>query len=429
MNDTLKGTSTILTGSTSGIDLGVARAFAVQGTDSLLNAFGDLLETANLRKALAAEHGVRYVAAVAGTALAAWLGWELARALGTELPPFITFYPVIILSALLGGTGSGLLATFLSALLVDYLFLPPVGTLGIRGPADMAGIALFTAVNIIMSLAGGALCKARQRTQQQARDLARTNADLEQRVQQHTAKLREALTDLEHMSYSMVHDMRAPLRAMQTFSTFAEEECAGGSSPETKDYFRRIRESARRLDRLVTDALNYNKVIREQLPTTHVDLAKLLRGMIDSYPNLQPSVAEIQVDFHELFVLGNESLLTQVFGSLLGNAVKFVAPGVRPRIRIWADPSTLNHHPSTLINIQDNGLGIPKEAHEKIFLMFQRMHHEDEYPGTGIGLAIVRKAAKRMGGQVGLESEPGAGSRFWVHLSTPAPDVLTALRA
>ena len=115
-------------------------------------------------------------------------------------------------------------------------------------------------------------------------------------------------------------------------------------------------------------------------------------------------------------MLGNESLLTQVFGKLLDNAVKFVGPGIRPRIRVWAESSTLNPQPSTTICIQDTGLGIPKEANEKIFLMFQRMHRENEYPGTGIGLAVARKVIERIGGRVGVESDPGQGSRFWIEL-------------
>jgi PAS domain S-box-containing protein len=250
--------------------------------------------------------------------------------------------------------------------------------------------------------------------------LAQSKEELERLVDERTAKLREAMAELEHMSYSMIHDMRAPLRAIQSFATLAEEECSGCHHPQSSEFLRRIRDSSSRLDRLITDALNYSKVVRQDLPVTPVDIAKLLHSMLDTYPDLQPAVADITLDFNHLVVLGNESLLTQCFGNLLGNAVKFVPPGMRPRIRVWAEPSTANHHPSAIIHIQDNGIGIPKQAHEKIFKMFQRMHRESEYPGTGIGLAIVRKAAERMGGQVGLQSEPGKGTTFWIQLFAPA---------
>jgi signal transduction histidine kinase len=246
--------------------------------------------------------------------------------------------------------------------------------------------------------------------------LADANADLERKVEERTAKLREAIADLEHVSYSMVHDMRAPLRAMQSFASILQEECPELRDSRASEYIRRIRESAKRLDRLITDALNYNKVVLEQLPLEPVDLGELLRGMVRTYPNLEG--AEISIEFGELVVVGNESLLTQCFGNLLDNAVKFIAPGVKPRVRVWAKPSTIDDRAATSICVEDNGVGIPKAGQEKIFRMFQRMHAEHQYPGTGVGLAIVRKAVERMAGRLALESEPGTGSRFRVELPT-----------
>jgi PAS domain S-box-containing protein len=257
-----------------------------------------------------------------------------------------------------------------------------------------------------------ALAAAKQQLQEHA-------GNLERLVHERTAKLHEAMAELEHMSYSMVHDMRAPLRAMQSFAQLMQEECAGNLPPPALDYLRRIRAASNRLDRLVTDALSYNEVVRQDLPMTPVDLGKLLRGMVKTYPNLHPPAADITIELPGLLVLGNESLLTQCFGNLLDNAVKFVAPGVHPRVRVWAEPSTLNHRSSTLIHIQDNGIGIPKDGQERIFRMFHRMHRESEYPGTGIGLAIVRKAVERMSGRISLDSGPGKGSRFCVELLTP----------
>jgi PAS domain S-box-containing protein len=255
------------------------------------------------------------------------------------------------------------------------------------------------------------------------RVLTRGKEEMEDVVKERTAELREAMDELEQMSYSMVHDMRAPLRAMQGFAMLLEEEGADSLPPAGLDYIRRIRQSANRLDRLITDALNYNQVVRQHSEPAAVELGKLLRGMLESYPNLQPEAADIGIEFKELAVLGNESLLTQCFGNLLSNATKFVAPAVKPRVRVWAEekPGSVEAPGNgagdrVRIWVEDNGIGIPKEAQAKIFGMFQRLHRENEYPGTGIGLAIVRKAVERMGGQVALESEPGKGSRFWVEL-------------
>jgi len=248
--------------------------------------------------------------------------------------------------------------------------------------------------------------------------LADANVDLERKVEERTAKLREAMAELEHMSYSMIHDMRAPLRAMQGFAEMLQQECEECRRPPAADYLRIIRESSNRLDRLVIDALNYNKVVRQELPLRPVNLGELLRGMVHTYPNLQG--AEIKFEFADLVVLGNESLLTQCFGNLLDNAVKFVHAGVKPRMRVWAEPSTINNEAATLICVEDNGIGIPKGAQEKIFRMFQRIHPESEYPGTGVGLTIARKAVERMNGRVSIESEPGKGTRVHIELPRPA---------
>jgi signal transduction histidine kinase len=236
---------------------------------------------------------------------------------------------------------------------------------------------------------------------------------------------------------------------MQSFAGLMQHECADCLPPPALDYLNRICEASNRLDRLITDALNYNKVVRENLPVVPVDLGRLLRGMVQTYPNLQPPAADITIELTRLLVMGNESLLTQCFGNLLDNAVKFVAPGVRPLVRVWAEElrspgpvvptqdtaptehgtritdqgSALNTPHSLFVRIwvEDNGIGIPKEAQERIFRMFQRMHSESQYPGTGIGLTIVKKAVERMRGRICLDSEPGKGTRVYVELSCPDP--------
>jgi len=284
-------------------------------------------------------------------------------------------------------------------------------------------------------------------------DLARANADLDQKVQERTARLRETVAELEGFSYSITHDMRGPLRAMNAYAQVLEtefrtilsahrlrggaipevvpvrkdlgEQSRGGASPEGPlEYLRRIKVAAHRMDQLIQDSLNYSKLVREHLPLAPVDLGDLLRGMIETYPNLQPPEVEISVEFTELFVLGNESALTQCFSNLLGNAVKFVASGRKPRVKVWAETlnlktETLNQVSAVRIWVEDNGIGIPAEGRDRIFGMFQRLHRVEDYPGTGIGLALVRKAVQRMRGRVGVDSRVGRGSRFWVEL-TPA---------
>ncbi|HTA31269.1 MAG TPA: PAS domain S-box protein, partial [Candidatus Cybelea sp.] len=240
--------------------------------------------------------------------------------------------------------------------------------------------------------------------------LARGREELERLVEERTRKLQEMVDELQHVSYAITHDMRAPLRAMSAFAGLVAEKITAREDKETHEYCRRIQLGASRLDRLIQDALQYTKAALREMPPESVDLSKLVPDIIETYPDLQQDKADIRIEGPLPVVLGNDALLTQCFSNLLGNAVKFVAPGTRPLVRVHAEINGA----ITRIWVQDNGIGIPHYAHERLFKMFQRLTAEHE--GTGIGLAIVRKFVERMGGKVGVESEPGQGSRFWIEL-------------
>lgn len=244
-----------------------------------------------------------------------------------------------------------------------------------------------------------------------ARDQLRAhNEALEITVAERTAKLRETISDLEIFSYSITHDMRGPLRAMQGFSRLLLETHADKLEGEAADFLKRIANSAERLDLLIRDVLSYSNIIRSKLEPRYVDMDKLVRDIIHEYPGFQPPQAEIEVRDVLPPVLGNEAFLTQCISNLLSNAVKFVAPGVRPRVRLTGKVS----EGVARLSVIDNGIGIPREHQARLFTLFHRA--QTGYPGTGIGLAVVRKAAERMGGHVGLESAPGEGSTFWIEL-------------
>jgi signal transduction histidine kinase len=253
----------------------------------------------------------------------------------------------------------------------------------------------------------------------------RTEEELENLVRERTSKLQEMIGELQRVSYSITHDMRAPLRAMGTLAglIFAELSSHERASEELLDSCRRIITSAGRLDQLIQDALNYTKAVLQDRPLHPVDLARLVPGIVESYPNLQSDKADIAIEDCLPVVLGEESLLTQCFSNLLGNAVKFVAPGVRPMVKINAS----EYNGTTRIIVSDNGIGIPWESQRRLFGMFERL--TSAYEGTGIGLAIVRKAVERMGGKVGVESEPGKGSRFWIELRLTSLEAETCQQA
>lgn len=256
-----------------------------------------------------------------------------------------------------------------------------------------------------------ALRESEQRLREAQRKLLLHAADLETTVQQRTAKLEETVGELQQLSYAITHDMRAPLRAMATFAELMLERFgASDATGDARDYCRRILTASSRLDKLIQDALNFSRAVPRDLPMEPVVLSRLLREIIETYPNLHPERAEIHIDGEVPTVVGNESLLTQCFSNLLGNAVKFVAPGTRPQVRVWAETADQ----TARVWIQDNGIGIPTQAQSRLFGMFQKL--DSQYEGTGIGLAIVRKVVERMGGRVGAESNPGTGSRFWVEL-------------
>ncbi len=284
----------------------------------------------------------------------------------------------------------------------------------------------------------------------------------EQALRVSNAKLQELVADLEHFSYSISHDMRAPLRAMKSFAEIMAEQCARCENEENRDLLQRISTAASRLDALICGSLDYARVVRQELVLQPVALSTLVAGLLESYPNFAVGSADIRIEGALPVVLGNEAALTQVFSNLLDNAVKFVSPGARPQVRVRADtPSgaitavggseevplssargaSLSSEKAPLsagladslrsgettsrpaapgasivrIWVEDNGIGIPATAQARIFDLFHRANKD--YEGTGIGLAIVRKTVERMGGRVGLISEGGGkGSRFWVEL-------------
>jgi signal transduction histidine kinase len=271
--------------------------------------------------------------------------------------------------------------------------------------------------------------------------LANYNLRLERTIEERTASLQETVAELHHFSYALAHDLRAPLRATNGFLTLIERQSKDSLSLESREWLRRVKAATEHLDLLITDALNYTKAILQDLPLEPVNLQTVLASLIETYPNLQTDKADIQIGSNLPTVLGSRVGLIQCLSNILDNAVKFSRPGTKPRILVWAEdrPATTNPPPQrseprnplpsvpfelkrgasqkdllaqfVRIWIEDNGIGISKEDQPRLFIMFQRLSADHE--GTGIGLALVRKVVQRMGGEVGVESEEGRGSRFW----------------
>ncbi|MDB6031275.1 MAG: putative Phytochrome, two-component sensor histidine kinase [Verrucomicrobiales bacterium] len=249
---------------------------------------------------------------------------------------------------------------------------------------------------------------------QAQRELKEHAHDLEKRVEERTARLSEMVGELEAFSYSISHDMRAPLRAMQGYAAYLIENDSSVLPPESQQYLKKIVRASNRLDNLIQDILTYSRVSKDKITLVSVNLDDLMENIIQEYPSFQEPGANIVLRKPLQRVLAHEASLTQVLSNLVGNAVKFVPPGQKPAVTIWSEPR------GSFIRlwVKDNGLGIAPKDQKRIFGIFERIHHSKDYDGTGIGLSIVRKAVEKMGGTVGLESELGKGSRFWVELSS-----------
>jgi signal transduction histidine kinase len=205
--------------------------------------------------------------------------------------------------------------------------------------------------------------------------------------------------------------MRAPLRAMQSYGQYLVDEYGSKLDEKGVNYLHQIMRSAVRLDRLIQDVLSYTRIIHSPVLMEPVDLDRLVRDIIETYPNGQPIKPQISIKGTLPMVMGNEALLTQCVANLLNNGAKFVSPGTTPRLEVSAE--TMD---KSMIRVwfKDNGIGIAHENRERVFRLLERIHPATEYEGTGIGLTIVRKATERMGAQVGFESELGKGSNFWI---------------
>jgi len=242
---------------------------------------------------------------------------------------------------------------------------------------------------------------------------------MERLVAERTSKLRQSRDELEAFSYTVSHDLRAPLRALQGFGEILSKDYAQLLPPEAQSYLQQIVASSARIDRLIRDVLTYSRIARDEIRMEPTDPEKLIADVLQQNPALQAPAARIRVESPLLKVLAHEPSLVQCLSNLLGNAVKFVKPGITPEVKFWTDA----RGDRVRLFVRDNGIGIAPEHQDKVFGIFQRLHSEQVYSGSGIGLAIVRKAAERMGGTIRLESRLGQGSTFCLELSA-APKAL-----
>lgn len=222
----------------------------------------------------------------------------------------------------------------------------------------------------------------------------------------------ETINTLESLSSTIAHDLRAPIRAINGFTAALLKQVPLGDTG--KAYAEHIQRAAERMAHLLDDLLQYSRLAYQAVPMGPVNLQTQVDRILEEMgQQIQSTHAEVKVSAPLPVVWGNPTLTGQVLSNLFGNALKFVAPGVTPKVLLRAE----SRGSFVRLWVEDNGIGIAPEYQDSIFGIFERLHSVDEFPGTGLGLAIIKRALERMGGSVGVESELGKGSRFWIELS------------
>jgi len=237
-------------------------------------------------------------------------------------------------------------------------------------------------------------------------ELQRHSEELELQV----AERERTNAELEAFSYSVSHDLRAPLRAIEGFASALREDCGSKLDPAAHEYLQQIMNASTRMNRLVRDLLEYGRLGRVELSMQSIRVSQLAEKLLRE--NYSGEKVVVQGDSW-LAVLAHEPTLTQMLLNLISNGLKFQKPDTAPRVEIAI---TRGDEGMVRIAVADNGIGILPQHLGKLFRVFERLHGVEEYPGTGIGLAIVKRGSERMGGRCGAESKEGEGSTFWVEL-------------
>jgi len=267
-------------------------------------------------------------------------------------------------------------------------------------------VASITLLVTVVSVLGWLCLRVRSETRARARHaeaLDRVNVNLE-----------AANRELESFSYSVSHDLRSPLRAIDGYSLMLEEDYAPQLDETGRRYIKTIRAGSQRMAALIDDLLTFSRLSRQSLNRQTVDMNTLARRaaaeVLESQPEPKPAVSIAELPP----VPGDPALLRQVWTNLISNAVKYSAKSVTPEVQIRAETEGRQ----VRYEVQDNGVGFDMKYADKLFGVFQRLHSMDEYPGTGVGLAIVQRIINRHAGAVTAKGERGKGATFGFTLPT-----------
>lgn len=253
-------------------------------------------------------------------------------------------------------------------------------------------------------------------TQSKLNEMTKFNAELENRVATRTAELQEANKQLESFSYTIAHDLRAPVRAINGFSEIVLKNCAATLDPLSVSHLHRVIAGSRRMGELIDDLLKLARLSRQEMSWRHFDLSSTAAGAVDALVHAHPD-RSVKVRVQPgLSIFGDPGLIRALLDNLIGNAWKFTARAPLATIEFGAR----HYNGVSTYFVRDNGAGFDMRFAHKLFEPFQRLHHPSEFEGTGIGLATVRKIVQRHGGTIRIESAENAGTTVFFTLGTAA---------